>query len=99
MRPATLADVARLAGVSSTTASFVLNDRADSIPVATRKRVHEAARSLHYAKSALVTALQEGRSHALGIYFDATRTMFPADPVMTRALGGISEAAHAHHYH
>ena len=63
--------MARLAGVSLTTASFVLNDRATSIPAATRGRVQAAARSLRYAKSAQVTALKQGRSQALGIHFNA----------------------------
>jgi LacI family transcriptional regulator len=46
----TLADVARLAGVSTTAASFVLGGRAKGISQATSERVWKAAASLSYAK-------------------------------------------------
>lgn len=98
-RPATLADVAQAAGVSTTTASFVLNGRASAIPAATRARVHEAASTLRYAKSAMITALQQGRSQALGIHFDATRMTFPADPIMARTLAGIAAAGQTSGHH
>jgi DNA-binding LacI/PurR family transcriptional regulator len=65
-RPAkrvTSADVARLAGVSPTTVSFVLNDRpGQSIPEATRRRVLEAAQRLEYRPHASARALAAGRS-------------------------------------
>ncbi|MFI0350173.1 LacI family DNA-binding transcriptional regulator [Actinomadura sp. 9N407] len=59
----TSADVARAAGVSRTTVSFVLNDRpGQSIPEETRRRVLEAARSLDYRPHASARALAAGRS-------------------------------------
>ena len=59
----TSADVARLAGVSRTTVSFVLNDRPGwSIPDVTRNRVLEAARRLEYRPRASARALAAGRS-------------------------------------
>ncbi|QFG22156.1 LacI family DNA-binding transcriptional regulator [Actinomadura sp. WMMB 499] len=65
-RPAkriTSADVARAAGVSRTTVSFVLNDRpGQSIPEETRRRVLEAARDLDYRPHASARALAAGRS-------------------------------------
>src|SRR4051812_3049509 len=65
-RPAkrpTSTDVARAAGVSKTTVSFVLNNRpGQSIPEETRRRVLEAARSLDYQPHALARALAAGRS-------------------------------------
>jgi DNA-binding LacI/PurR family transcriptional regulator len=59
----TSADVARLAGVSRTTVSFVLNGRPGlSIPEDTRNRVLDAARRLDYRPRASARALAAGRS-------------------------------------
>lgn len=62
-RRATSADVARLAGVSRATVSYVLNSRADqSIPDATRRRVLTAATELKYVPNAASRALAAGES-------------------------------------
>ena len=65
-RPAkriTSTDVARAAGVSQTTVSFVLNDKpGHSIPEATRFRILEVARQLDYRPHASARALAAGRS-------------------------------------
>lgn len=65
-RPAkriTSEDVARAAGVSRTTVSFVLNNRPGQlIPEETRQRVLDAARRLDYRPHASARALAAGRS-------------------------------------
>jgi DNA-binding LacI/PurR family transcriptional regulator len=65
-RPAkriTSIDVARAAGVSQTTVSFVLNDKpGHSIPEATRLRILEVARQLDYRPHGSARALAAGRS-------------------------------------
>lgn len=62
-RRATSSDVARLAGVSRATVSYVLNGRADqSIPEATRARVLAAAAELAYVPNAASRALRAGES-------------------------------------
>jgi len=59
----TSTDIARLAGVSRATVSYVLNDRADqSISEATRDRVLGAARQLNYVPNAASRALRGGHS-------------------------------------
>ncbi|MET9830376.1 LacI family DNA-binding transcriptional regulator [Streptomyces sp. NPDC006385] len=59
----TSADVAKEAGVSRTTVSFVLNDRpGHAIPEETRERVLEAARRLKYRPHASARALAAGHS-------------------------------------
>lgn len=56
-------DVARAAGVSRTTVSFVLNNRPGQvIPEETRRRVLDAARRLDYRPHASARALAAGRS-------------------------------------
>ena len=59
----TSSDVARLAGVSRATVSYVLNGRTDqSISEPTRQRVLDAARTLEYVPNAASRALRSGAS-------------------------------------
>ena len=59
----TMKDVARASGVSPATVSFVLNDRpGQTIPPATRDRVHAAAAELGYVPHGVARALREGSS-------------------------------------
>jgi len=61
--PPTSEDVARAAGVSRATVSYVLNDtRGGRVSEATRERVREAARQLGYVPHAVARALRAGRS-------------------------------------
>ncbi|MEV4704355.1 LacI family DNA-binding transcriptional regulator [Actinoplanes sp. NPDC049316] len=62
-RRVTSADVARIAGVSRATVSYVLNDTPrQTISGATRARVLDAAATLGYAPSAAARTLRTGRS-------------------------------------
>ncbi|RZS87192.1 LacI family transcriptional regulator [Motilibacter rhizosphaerae] len=62
-RRPTSADVAREAGVSRATVSYVLNDTPhQSIPEVTRTRVRDAAARLGYAPSVAARVLRRGRS-------------------------------------
>ncbi len=59
----TSSDVARLAGVSRATVSYVLNDtQGQTIPEATRERVRAAATELGYRPSAAARTLRRGTS-------------------------------------
>jgi DNA-binding LacI/PurR family transcriptional regulator len=61
-KQATSADVARIAGVSRATVSYVLNDRQDvKITEAVRHRVRAVAREVGYQPSPAARALQAGR--------------------------------------
>jgi DNA-binding LacI/PurR family transcriptional regulator len=61
-------DVARLAGVSQTTVSFVLNQRAgQSISSETRDRVLDAARKLQYRPNRLSNGLFRGATGLVGV--------------------------------
>lgn len=65
-RATTLADVARLAGVSVATASKAINGRHD-VRAATRLRVLEAAEQLSFSPNALARGLLAGRSGTVGL--------------------------------
>ena len=91
---ATLNDVAARAGVSRTTASFVLAGKAQEhrIAEATRARVIEAAIALDYSPNLLVHSMQAGRTHIL-TFFSAFRHRFPGDLYMDRLSTAVEHAA------
>jgi LacI family transcriptional regulator len=65
-RPATLTDVAKLAGVSIATASKALNGR-PQVGSATRERVMAAAEQLAFSPNALARGLLAGRTGTVGL--------------------------------
>ena len=67
----TLKHVAEKAGVSTATASIVLRDLANTmISDATRRRVHKAARQLHYRHNALAASLRTGTTDLVAFVID-----------------------------
>lgn len=88
-------DVARRAGVSQSTVSYVLNDTpGQSISAATRARVLDAAADLAYTPSAAARTLRAGRS-------DTVLVVLPEVPIGTAALSimsRLSSTVHPHGY-
>jgi len=66
----TSTDIARHAGVSRTTVSFVLNQIA-GVSSKTRDRVLMTARKLGYVPNSAARMLVSGRSHTLGLVISA----------------------------
>jgi len=94
---ATIKDVARLAGVSTATVSYVINN---SAPVSeeTRKRVLAAVAELGYRPSALAQGLRAQESRTIGYSWH----QIPPDrwhPILDRFLHSMAEAAEAQEYH
>lgn len=93
-RRPTSADVARLAGVSRTTVSFVLNRRAEArISPETRRRVMEAARELGYHANAPARQLAAGASRTLGLVLRQSPEHVAADALLPETLRGLTSAA------
>ena len=66
-RAPSMYDVARVAGVSQTTVSFVINDTPSAnIPEETRDRVWAAVKELNYRPNAMARGLSSQRSHTIG---------------------------------
>lgn len=85
----TLADVAALAGVSSASASLVLNRvPGKRIGEATRRRVEQAARDLGYQPNRIAVNLARGRTGTLGVLLPDLSKAFYAGVV-----DGIEAAA------
>ena len=100
-RRITSADVAREAGVSQTTVSFVLNGTpGQTIPEPTRRRVLEAARRLDYRPRASARALASGRSDVVllalpGLPISANLSRFIEVPLAAAlAEHGLSLVTH-----
>ncbi len=98
-RRATSADVARLAGVSRTTVSFVLNDRpATSIAEETRQRVRAAALELGYHVHGAARALAGGASQTIGLVLRQQPDQAAADALLADTLWGIGGEVHKRGY-
>jgi DNA-binding LacI/PurR family transcriptional regulator len=91
-RPAVMADVAELAGVSYQTVSRVLHD-SPNVRGDTRERVLAAIRQLDYRPNSVARALVTGRSKTLGVVSFDTNLYGPASTLL-----GIEQAAHDAEY-
>lgn len=84
-----LKDVAARAGVSTTTASLILNDKTDAFPDRTVERVREGARELGYRPNRLAQSLRRQRTHSIGLISDDIATT----PFAGAMIRGAQEAA------
>jgi LacI family transcriptional regulator len=89
-RKPTQADVAKLAGVSQTTVSHVLNNNTlVSLPLETRQRVMNAIEQLGYAPDRNAQSLRTGKTYTIaGIIPDITNPFYPT---FERGIQDIAE--------
>ncbi len=81
----TIADIARLAGVSKATVSRVLNGRPD-VDQATQARIQEIMAETGYVPSARAVGLASGRSRTVGVLAPSLHT-----PWMPELLQGVAD--------
>ena len=86
--PATLNDVAKLAGVSLATASRVLNGSSRSVGADLADSVRRAAVSLNYSPNGPAQAMAKGHTTAIGMLAPDI-----ADPFFTQVAAGATAAA------
>lgn len=85
-------DVAKLAGVSPTTVSFVLNAVENSnISTATQERVRSAIEELGYRPNAMARQLRSNRTHTIGFISDVVATTPFAGQIIQGAQDGAWE--------
>ncbi len=97
MNRPTQVDVARLAGVSRATVSYVLNGQTEGrVPISeeTRQRVLEAIEELGYEPDARAQALRSGNTNTVALIIPDLR-----NPHFSEYATGIEEAARASGYH
>ena len=91
-RKVTSSDVARRAGVSRTTVSFVLNNAPGvRISEETRRRVLKAARELGYFPNAAARSLVTQKTRTIGLVLCQTPDQVFHDAFLPEVLHGISE--------
>jgi LacI family transcriptional regulator len=91
MKRPTQVDVARLAGVSRATVSYVMNDQGDSrVPISeeTRQRVLNAIEELNYQVDARAQSLRSGDTKTIGVLLPIYE-----NPFFWQMLRGISSEA------
>ncbi|MEU1971770.1 LacI family DNA-binding transcriptional regulator [Microbacterium sp. NPDC019599] len=92
IRRATIADVAREAGVSPSTASVVFSGKTP-VSDATRRRVLDAAEALGYTgPDPLAASLRRGRSGIVGVVFEEHLGRAFQDPVKILMMDGLTES-------
>ncbi|MDH6521777.1 DNA-binding LacI/PurR family transcriptional regulator [Streptomyces sp. SAI-135] len=87
-RRPTIADVAKLAGVSRATVSFVLNNR-PGVAADTQHRVRSAAEELGWTPSSSARALSTGRVRAVGLVLAREPELIGTDPFFPAFMAGI----------
>ena len=98
-RQARSQDVAKLAGVSRTTVSFVLNDVPGvKITDETRQRVLEAARQLNYYPTAAARSLASGKTQRIGLVLGEGQKRLSADAFLPTFLQGVTASVHRRGY-
>src|SRR5512139_869170 len=97
MKRPTQVDVARLAGVSRATVSYVVNGLADSkVPISeeTRRRVLKAIEELGYEPDARAQALRSGSTQTIGLILPDIR-----NPHFWQTADGVEQELRASGYH
>ena len=88
-------DVARRAGVSRTTVSFVLNGIVDSkISEKTKARVRKAARELAYVPNAAAKALVRRRTENIGLVYTRSYHHMATNAFFLRLMDGLMQFVH-----
>lgn len=93
----TIHDVAKLAGVNSSTVSRVINGKATITPD-TKERVYAAMRELDYHPNSLARSLASGLSGAIGVVVDARDAEAFSNVFFSRSLFAIEKVAQSRGY-
>ena len=93
-------DVAKLAGVSRTTVSLVLNNIVGvSISAATRQRVLDAAKKLNYSPNIAGKKLVSGKSYTIGLVLCQSPEQIFTDAFLPQVILGVEQAAIQQGFH
>jgi alanine racemase len=91
MKRPTIADVARSAGVSSTSVSFAFN-RPDRVSEQTLERILAAAAELGYSPDPVARSMSTGRTGTIGVLVPQPLATVIHNPYISEFLAGVAEA-------
>lgn len=94
---ATIRDVARLAGVSHSTVSRVLNDKG-VISEETKQRIYAAMEELKYVPNDFARSFASGSPHTIALVIDVDNASDYANNFFNNTVFGIETAAHRSGY-
>ncbi len=97
MAAVTLEDIARMAGVSRSTVSRVLNGQPNVHP-SVRQRVQQVIEETGYHPNIAARTLAMQRSWMLGLVIPRSVSNFFSDPYFPRLTQGIAQACNRYHY-
>jgi len=95
--PPTLEEVARLASVSRSTVSRVINDH-PNVRTETKERVWEAIRQSDYQPNVVARSLVTNRTQIIGMVIPEVVTKIFTEPFFPLVLRGATESCNNHHY-
>ena len=99
-RRTTSRDVAKLARVSRTTVSFILNNVPGvSFSEATRKRVLDAAKKLNYSPNVAGRKLVSGKSYTIGLVLCQSPEQIFTDAFLPQVILGVEQAVIQQGFH
>lgn len=90
---ATISDVAKKAGVGTTTVSRVLND-SSKVSEETRKKIMDAINELNYHPSTLARGLASYSTYTIGLIMDNTMDKVYANPFIYEVFRGIEKSVY-----
>lgn len=93
----TLEDIAKLAGVSRSTVSRVINNH-PNVSADARRRVLEIVNTTGFHPNMAARSLASQRSHIIGLVIPRGVNTFFTDPYFPRLTQGIAEACNDHDY-
>lgn len=88
----TLEDIGRLAGVSRSTVSRVINGK-ENVNPAVRSRVQDVIRRTGYTPNVMARSLVSGRTGVIGLVIPSRVHSLFEDPYFSRLIQGVSAAA------
>lgn len=91
----TISDVAKAAGVSSTSVSFAFNNP-DQLAVTTAERIFHAARQLGYSPNPIARALHSRRTNVLGVLVPFSISASFANPFIATFMQGVGGVCDEH---
>jgi LacI family transcriptional regulator len=92
LKKVTIQDIAESLNISFSTVARALNDH-PAISAATKKRVKEAARRMHYHPNKLASSLRSGKTHVIGVIVPSLQVGF-----FSSVVHGIDKVMNEHQY-